>query len=122
MKVQKRLAVTRQRKAYRVRKKVRGTPERPRLHVFRSSMHIYAQLIDDAKGVTLAAASTIDKELKGKLKTGASAAAAAEVGKLLAQRATTAGVDAVVFDRGGFMYHGRIKALAEAARAGGLKF
>ena len=95
---------------------------RPRLSVFRSSKHIYAQVIDDAKGVTVAAASSIDKDSKGKLKTGADKAAAADVGKLLAERAVKAGVAKVVFDRGGYMFHGRIKALADAAREGGLSF
>ena len=102
-----------------IRKKSGG---RPRLSVFRSSQHIYAQVIDDTKGVTLAAASSIDSELKGKMKTGADAAAAAEVGKLVAARAIQAGVKEVVLDRGGYMYHGRVKALADAAREGGLAF
>ena len=95
---------------------------RPRLSVFRSSKHIYAQVIDDQAGKTLAAASSLDKDIKGKLKTGADREAAAEVGKLLASRAKEQGVETVVFDRGGYMYHGRIKALAEAAREGGLSF
>jgi large subunit ribosomal protein L18 len=90
--------------------------------VHRSSKHIYAQIIDDAKGHTLAAASTIDGDLKGGLKTGADAAAAAAVGKLIAERAVKAGVKEVVFDRGPYIYHGRVKALAEAAREGGLTF
>ena len=102
-----------------IRKKAGG---RPRLSVFRSSQHIYAQVIDDVKGVTLAAASSIDGELKGKVKTGADTAAAAEVGKLVAARAIKAGVKEVVLDRGGYMYHGRVKALADAAREGGLAF
>ena len=112
-----------QRRAQRVRrqlKKVAG--ERPRLSVHRSSKHIYAQIIDDAKGHTLAAASTLDKDLKGSLKTGADQAAAAAVGKLVAERAAKAGVTTVVFDRGAFIYHGRVKALAEAAREAGLSF
>jgi large subunit ribosomal protein L18 len=95
---------------------------RPRLSVHRSSMHIYAQIIDDAKGHTVAAASSLEKDMKGKLKTGADKAAATAVGKLLAERAVQAGVKAVVFDRGGFKYHGRIKALADGAREGGLSF
>jgi large subunit ribosomal protein L18 len=95
---------------------------RPRLSVFRSSLHIYAQIIDDANGTTVAAASTLDKELKGKLKTGANLDAAKEVGKLIASRAVAKGVKAVAFDRGGYKYHGRIKALADAAREGGLAF
>src|ERR671923_2919666 len=94
--------------------------DRPRLSVFRSSMHIYAQVIDDANGTTVAAASTLDKELKSKLKTGANLDAAKEVGKLIASRATAKGIKDVVFDRGGYIYHGRIKALADAAREGGL--
>jgi large subunit ribosomal protein L18 len=90
--------------------------------VFRSSKHIYAQVIDDAEGRTLASASSIDKELRGQLKSGADTGAAAEVGKVLAARALAAGVSQVVFDRGGYIYHGRIKALADAAREGGLSF
>ena len=95
---------------------------RPRLSVFRSGKHIYAQVIDDRKGLTLAAASSLDKDVKGKLKTGADKGAAAEVGKLIAQRAVAAGIKEVVFDRGGYMYHGRVAALANAAREGGLSF
>ena len=95
---------------------------RPRLSVHRSSRHIYAQVIDDVSGVTLASASTLDKDLKGKLKTGATCEAAGQVGKLVAERAQKSGIDTVVFDRGGFIYHGRVKALAVAAREAGLKF
>jgi large subunit ribosomal protein L18 len=95
---------------------------RARLSVFRSSKNIYAQVIDDEAGRTLASASTIEKALKGDLKSGADQAAAEAVGKLLAERAKEAGIDTVVFDRGGSRYHGRVKAVAEAARAGGLKF
>jgi len=95
---------------------------RPRLSVFRSGKHIYAQVIDDRKGLTLAAASSLDKDVKGKLKTGADKGAATEVGKLIAQRAIAAGIKEVVFDRGGYIYHGRIAALATAAREGGLSF
>jgi large subunit ribosomal protein L18 len=95
---------------------------RPRLSVFRSSKHIYAQVIDDAAGRTLAAASSLDKALKEALKTGADKEAAAAVGKLVAERAKEAGVSLVVFDRGPYMYHGRVKALADAAREGGLDF
>lgn len=102
-----------------IRRKANG---RPRLSVFRSSKHIYAQVIDDLQGVTLAAASSLDKDLKGKLKTGADVAAATEVGKLVAERAVKAGLGDVVFDRGGYIYHGRVKALAEGAREVGLKF
>jgi len=94
---------------------------RARLSVFRSSKHIYAQLIDDAQGHTLAAASSLEKELKARLKTGADKAAALAVGKLLAQRALQVGIDKVVFDRGAYRFHGRIKALADGAREGGLK-
>ena len=95
---------------------------RPRLSVFRSGKHIYAQVIDDLKGTTLAAASSLDEGLKGKLKSGANKDAATEVGKLIAERAIAAGVKEVVFDRGGYMYHGRVAALATAAREGGLSF
>jgi large subunit ribosomal protein L18 len=95
---------------------------RPRLSVFRSGKNIYAQVIDDAKGVTLASASSLDKQARQELKTGAGAEAAAYVGKLIAARALEKGVADVVFDRGGYIYHGRVKALAEAAREGGLKF
>ena len=95
---------------------------RLRLSVHRSSKNIYAQIIDDAKGVTLAAASTLDKDVRGKIKTGADKAAAVEVGKLLAQRAVEKGIKEVVFDRGAYLFHGRVKALADAAREGGLSF
>ena len=110
-------------RAQRVRtalKKVAGG--RLRLSVYRSSQHIYAQVIDDVRGHTMVAASSLEKDLRGKLKTGADKAAAAEVGKLLAERARAAGVDKVVFDRGAYLYHGRVKALADAAREGGLEF
>jgi large subunit ribosomal protein L18 len=95
---------------------------RPRLSVFRSGKHIYAQVIDDAQGRTLAAASSIEKPMRESLKTGADKGAASQVGKLVAERALAAGVDKVVFDRGPYLYHGRVKALAEAAREGGLSF
>ncbi len=95
---------------------------RPRLSVFRSSKHIYVQVIDDLAGKTIASASSIEKDLRGSLKSGADTAAATAVGKLVAERAKKAGVDKVVFDRGGYIYHGRVKALAEAAREGGLEF
>jgi large subunit ribosomal protein L18 len=95
---------------------------RVRLSVFRSGKHIYAQVIDDSRGVTLAAASSLDKQLKSSLKTGADRSAASEVGKLIAERAKAAGVTEVVFDRGGYLFHGRVKALADAAREGGLSF
>ena len=100
----------------------RKSKDRPRLSVFRSSKHIYVQIIDDGQGRTLAAASSIDNALKDKLAKGTDKAAAAEVGKLIAERAMAAGVKDVVFDRGGYLYHGRVKALAEAAREGGLSF
>ena len=109
----------RQRLRYQLRQKSVG---RPRLSVFRSGKHIYAQIIDDAAGVTVAAASTLDKDLKAALKTGADKDAASAVGKLIAERSKAAGVVAVVFDRGSYLYHGRVKALAEAAREGGLDF
>ncbi len=107
----------------RVRKSLRQSAHvRPRLSVHRSSENIYAQVIDDTKGTTIAAASTLEAALKGALKTGADKAAATAVGKLVAERAVKAGVTDVVFDRGGFLFHGRVKALADAAREGGLKF
>jgi large subunit ribosomal protein L18 len=107
----------------RVRKVVRlHAAGRPRLSVFRSSKHIYAQLIDDRKGETVVAASSMEKDMRSALKTGANIEAAKAVGKALAQRATQKGVADVVFDRGKYRYHGRIKALADAAREGGLKF
>lgn len=95
---------------------------RPRLTVFRSGKHIYAQVIDDTEGNTVAAASSVEKELKASLKTGASKEAAGAVGKLIAERAKSAGVESVIFDRGGYLFHGRVKALAEAARESGLAF
>jgi len=117
------LTKTRARRVARVRQAIRKAGAgRARLSVFRSSKHIYAQIIDDVAGRTLAAASSIEKDLRGKLKTGADTAAAAEVGKLVAERAVKAGVENVVFDRGGYLYHGRVKALADGAREGGLKF
>ncbi len=106
----------------RVRRKIFGTAERPRLSVRRSSKHIYAQLIDDTRGRTLAAASSLDADLRKSLKTGADQAAARAVGKLLAERAKAAHVEKAVFDRGGRPYHGRVKAVAEGAREGGLQF
>jgi large subunit ribosomal protein L18 len=111
------------RRRQRVRYKLRQAGKlRPRLSVFRSSRHIYVQIIDDAAGRTLAAASTLDAVLKDSLKTGADTEAASAVGKLIAERAKAAGVERVVFDRGAYLYHGRIKALADAAREGGLDF
>ncbi|MGE5507661.1 MAG: 50S ribosomal protein L18 [Chitinophagales bacterium] len=106
----------------RVRKRVKGTAERPRLAVFRSLNHIYAQVIDDEAGRTLASASTLDADLRAKLASGGNIEAAKAVGAAIAAKAKEAGVDAVVFDRGGTLYHGRIKALADAAREGGLDF
>lgn len=110
------------RKHVRVRKKIKGTPERPRLNVFRSLNHIYAQVIDDTTGNTLVAASTLDESLKGKVKSGGNKEAAKEVGKLIATKAVAKGIKLVVFDRGGYLYHGRVKELAEAAREAGLEF
>jgi large subunit ribosomal protein L18 len=95
---------------------------RPRLSVFRSDKNIYAQIIDDASGRTLAAASTLDKDVKASVTNGSTAEAAAAIGKLIAERGTKAGVGEVIFDRGGYLFHGRVKALAEAAREGGLQF
>ena len=112
----------RQRLHARIRKKISGSPERPRLAVFRSQSHIYAQIIDDDDGRTLCAASSLEKELQKQKARGSNVAAAKAVGSLIATRAKEKGVEAVVFDRGGFQYHGRIKALADAAREGGLKF
>jgi large subunit ribosomal protein L18 len=112
----------RQRLHDRIRKKIRGTPERPRLAVFRSQGHIYAQVVDDDAGRTLVAASSLDKDLRAKSRRGGTVAAAKEVGSLIATRAKEKGIAAVVFDRGGFQYHGRIKALADAAREAWLKF
>jgi len=105
-----------------VRKKVFGTPERPRLSVYRSLKHMYAQIIDDTRGHTLVSASTLDPELRGKLAQTGNVEAAREVGRVLAQRAKSAGIEKVVFDRGGNLYHGRVAALAEGAREGGLDF
>ena len=110
------------RRKARVRRAIVASSGRPRLSVFRSSKQIYAQIIDDEQGKTLAAASTIEKTLREQLKTGATVEAARIVGKEIAERAKKAGVAKVVFDRGAYMYHGRVKALAEAAREGGLEF
>jgi len=112
----------RRRRHYRLRRRVTGTTARPRLAVFRSLKHIYAQIIDDADGRTLAAASTMDASLKGQLKTGGDLEAAKAVGKLVAERGKEKGVSQVVFDRGGFAYHGRVATLADAAREAGLDF
>jgi large subunit ribosomal protein L18 len=110
----------RERVHIRIRKKLKGTTERPRLTVFRSTAHIYAQVIDDTKGVTLVAASSTEKA--GAKKTGGNVAAAKEIGKRVAERAKENGINKVVFDRGGYIYHGRVKALADAAREAGLEF
>ena len=106
----------------RLRRKIAGSTERPRLCVFRSSRHIVAQVIDDQAGRTLASASTLDGDVRKGIKGGGNISAAKAVGKAIAERARTAGVEKVVFDRGGYQYHGRIQALAEAAREAGLKF
>ena len=112
--------VARERRHRRVRKKVRGTPERPRLAVFRSNKHIYAQVIDDIAGRTVASASTMEKDgVKG---SAGSVEAAKAVGERLGERAKSAGIDSVVFDRGGFKYHGRVAAVADGARSAGLEF
>jgi large subunit ribosomal protein L18 len=113
---------SRERRHRRVRGRVQGTPSRPRLNVYRSLMNIYAQVIDDTVGRTLVSASTIDKEVAGQLEGKSSVEAAKIVGKVVAERAKNAGINAVVFDRGGYRYHGRIAALAEGAREGGLDF
>jgi len=117
--------VTRGRVHSRIRKKIIGTAERPRLNVYRSVSHIYAQVIDDTKGATIVSATSIEKGkgVKGeKRPTGGNVASAKEIGKLIAERAKDKGIKKVVFDRGGYLYHGRIKALADAARAAGLEF
>jgi large subunit ribosomal protein L18 len=114
----------RTRRHERIRKKVVGTTERPRLSVYRSLSHMYAQIIDDFKGSTIAAASSLDKELKGKDKKSGKGniGAAKQVGELIAKKALKKGIKRVVFDRGGYLYHGRVKALADAARENGLEF
>lgn len=111
---------SREKRHLRIRQTLKGTAEKPRLSVFRSNSQIYAQIIDDVAGKTLCSASSLDKELK--LKNGSNVAAATEVGTLLAKRALALKIETVVFDRGGYLFHGRVKALAEAARAAGLKF
>ena len=111
-----------QRRHQRVRKDVFGTPERPRLAVYRSNKNISAQVIDDVNGTTLVAASSLDKELKAELAYGGNKEAAKKVGEALAKRALAKGIEEVCFDRGGFLYHGRVKELADGAREGGLKF
>lgn len=114
--------ISRLRRHTRVRKKIQGTPERPRLNVYRSLNHIYVQVIDDTRGETLVAASTLDPALTGTLKAGGNREAARAVGELTAKKCLEKGIDNVVFDRGGYLYHGRVKALAEGAREAGLKF
>ena len=118
----KKKQAARQRRHRRVRAKVFGTVERPRLNVFRSARHIYAQVIDDRAGHTLVSASTLDAEVAKEVEGKPKAEQAAPVGKLVAERAKKAGVEQVIFDRGGFQYHGRVQALADAAREGGLDF
>jgi large subunit ribosomal protein L18 len=113
---------TRQRIHRRLRTRVVGRAQAPRLNVYRSLNHIYAQIVDDARGQTLVSASSLDKEVRKTLKSGGNVAAAKTVGQVLAARAKAAGLTRVVFDRGGYTYHGRVKALADAAREGGLKF
>ena len=112
----------RKRKHVRVRKKISGTSECPRLCVYRSNAHIYAQIIDDEAQTTLASASTLDKEIKGTVSVGSNIEAAKAVGKLIAERAQAKDIKVVVFDRSGYLYHGRVQALAEAAREAGLEF
>lgn len=114
--------VARLRRHARVRKALEGTPERPRLNVFRSQKHIYAQIIDDQSGATLSSASTLDPEVRGKAAKGNDVGAAKVVGELVARRALEKGIKQVVFDRGGYLYHGRVAALAGAAREAGLEF
>ena len=112
----------RKRKHVRVRKKISGTGECPRLCVYRSNAHIYAQIIDDESQTTLCSASTLDKDVKGSVSVGSNIEAAKAVGKLIAERAAAKDIKVVVFDRGGYLYHGRVQALAEAAREAGLEF
>lgn len=112
----------RKKKHFKVRKKISGTAQRPRLCVFRSNKHIYAQIIDDVNGVTLVAASTLEAPLKDELTVTSNKDAAKEVGKLLGEKALAKGIETVVFDRGGYIYHGRIASLADGARDAGLKF
>ncbi|PLX31278.1 MAG: 50S ribosomal protein L18 [Clostridiales bacterium] len=112
----------RKKRHLRMRNKIVGTPEMPRLNVFRSSKNIYAQIIDDAEGVTLVAASSLEKDASEKIANGGNKDAAREVGKMVAKKALEKGIENVVFDRGGYIYHGRVKELAEGAREAGLKF
>jgi large subunit ribosomal protein L18 len=120
---QRKIVETRRlRRQRHVRKRLHGTPERPRLAVFRSSKHIYAQVVNDDTGTTLASASTLDSEVRGSVTYGGNKAAAAVVGKIVAERAKQAGIDKICFDRRSYKYHGRVQALADAARAAGLVF
>jgi large subunit ribosomal protein L18 len=120
--ISKKKRLARKRRHRRVRKRIKGTPLRPRLNVFRSLKHIYAQIIDDERGHTLVAASTLDPQLREEIKGLTKTEKAKRVGRLIAERALARGIKKVVFDRGGFLYHGRVKALAEGAREGGLEF
>ena len=122
MKVSKERTESRRRIRSRIRRRLKGSVERPRLAVFKSGRHIYAQVIDDATGATIAHASSLDAALKGDKKPAANRETATRVGTLFAERAKSKGVARVVFDRGGYIYHGKVKALAEAARQGGLEF
>jgi large subunit ribosomal protein L18 len=114
--------VGRERRKLRIRRRINGTPERPRLSVFRSSKHIYAQVVDDIAGKTLAHASTLSRDVRGDVTEASKLDAAKKVGQFIAKLLLSKGVDKVVFDRNGYLYHGRIRALADAARAAGLKF
>jgi large subunit ribosomal protein L18 len=114
--------VARKRRHIRVRRKLEGTQQRPRLNVFRSSNHIYAQVIDDSQGVTIVSASTLDPEIRAAIGHGGNIESAQKVGELVAKRAIEKGIKSVVFDRGGYLYHGRIQALADSAREAGLEF
>ena len=122
MNVAKERRVARQKRQVRVRRKVQGSQERPRLCVFRSARHIYAQVIEDSTGTTLVSVSTVTKDLSGDLKVGGNVEAAKLIGKKIAERALAKNITQVVFDRNGFLYHGRVKALADAAREAGLSF
>ena len=115
-------SVARVKRHLRIRNRIAGTPAVPRLAVFRSNMHMYAQIIDDTKGVTIVAASTVDKDVAGAVKNTSNKEAAVAVGAAIAKKAIEAGITAVVFDRGGYIYHGKVQALAEAAREAGLQF
>ncbi len=114
--------LARKRRHLRVRNRIEGTAARPRLNVYRSNKHIYAQVIDDVTGSTVASASTVDKEVSAEVQNGGNVEAARKVGELVAKRAIEKGITTVVFDRGGYLYHGRVQALADAARAAGLQF